>query len=73
MLQSFFDRERFNEPVDSRVFDAFVEVKKISFVVVVLIQSFQTGSISKKRRSGQATENEDDMFASKVVEADFVS
>ena len=71
VLQTFFDTEGFDKPVDSRMLNRFVNVVEINFIAVVAVHSFQPGSICKKRRSGQTPEHNDNMFAAKVLEVHF--
>lgn len=64
MLQSFFNTERADKVVDFRVLDSFVDVVKLNiFVAIVTKYGFQTGNITKERRSGQAPEIEDGVFS----------
>ena len=56
MLEALFQIESCNEVIHFGVFNGFVYVKDLDFVGVVTVNGFQTGNISKERRSGKAPE-----------------
>jgi hypothetical protein len=73
VFEAFFEIEGRDVVVDLGVFYGFVNVKELNFVAVVAVHGFQTGNISKKRRSGQAPEIDDGVLSTQVGEIEFRS
>lgn len=63
MQESLFDRGSFNKAVRFRMRESFVNVIEVDLIVIVSIDSLQTGDILKKRRSGEAAKHHDRVLA----------